>query len=72
MSKADKLLQKLLNGTIKAIELRTLLLALGAKLERTKGSHEQWSKGKEKMTLATHSKDLKPYQIRNAREFLNV
>jgi predicted RNA binding protein YcfA (HicA-like mRNA interferase family) len=69
MSKTQKLLEKLRNGTISASELRTLMKQLGWKLVRTKGSHEQWvGPQNEKFTLATHSKELKPYQIKEFRK----
>ncbi len=69
MSTTDKLIEKLKNGSISAKELRTLLKKLGWVLDRTKGSHEQWLGPKgQRMTLATHSKDLKQYQIREAKE----
>lgn len=71
MSKADKLKQKLLNGSISGPELRTLIKSEGAILDRTKGSHEVWALGKKTLVLATHGKDLKPYQIKQAKEFLN-
>ena len=70
MSKTEKLLAKLKNGTISATELRTLLGHLGWILARQKGSHEQWLKNGKVMTLATHSKDLKPYQIKQALKAL--
>jgi predicted RNA binding protein YcfA (HicA-like mRNA interferase family) len=41
MSKTEKLLAKLKNGTISAQELRTLLGQLGWILARQKGFHEQ-------------------------------
>ena len=67
MSKTDKLKAKLENGTIKANELRTLLGKEGFVLDRTKGSHEIWVKGKKSLVLATHGKELKPYQIKEAK-----
>ncbi len=70
MSKTDKLLEKLKNGTISAQELRTLLGKLGWILARQKGSHEQWLKNGKVITLATHSKDLKPYQIKQVSKAL--
>lgn len=70
MSKTDKLLAKLQNGTISAHELRTLLGHLGWVLARQKGSHEQWLKNGKVITLATHSKDLKPYQIKQVPKAL--
>jgi len=71
MSKTDKLKAKLANGSINARELRTLLAKEGATLIRTKGSHEQWARNGKLMTLATHDDNLKPYQIKEAKEFLN-
>jgi predicted RNA binding protein YcfA (HicA-like mRNA interferase family) len=70
MSKTDKLLAKLKNRTISAQELRTLLGQLGWVLARQKGSHEQWLKNGQVITLATHSKDLKPYQIKQVSKAL--
>lgn len=68
MSKADKLLAKLLIGRIGGKELRTLLKQLGWTKDAQRGSHEQWrGPNGERMTLATHSKDLKPYQIKEAQ-----
>ena len=71
MSKLEKLLEKLGHGSINSAELRNLLKRLGWTLDRQRGSHEQWIGPKgQRMTLATHSKDLKPYQIREAQEKL--
>lgn len=68
MSKTEKLISKLTNGTISASELRTLMKHLGWALDGQKGSHEQWyGPNGERMTLATHSKDLKPYQVKEAQ-----
>lgn len=72
MSKTDKLLKKLAAGTINAKELRTLMMAMGAELVQAKGSHERWYLGDKRMVLATHGKDLKLYQIKQARFFLGV
>lgn len=69
MGKTGKLIEKLQNGTISASELRTLMKKLGWTLDRQAGSHEQWIGPKgERMTLATHSKDLLRYQIKEAQE----
>lgn len=69
MGTTEKLIVKLNNGGISANELRTLLLRLNWVLDRTKGSHEQWlGPSKQRMTLATHTKELKPYQIKEARD----
>ncbi len=70
MSKTDKLLAKLKNETISAHGLRTLLGHLGWTLARQKGSHEQWLKNGKVITLATHSKELKPYQIKQVLKAL--
>lgn len=65
MSRTDKLLEKLQNGSINAKEARRLLNKLGWILDRQVGSHEQWvGPGQERLTLATHTKELKPYQIK--------
>lgn len=72
MSTAAKLQQKLLSGSINALQLRTLLKQQGWVLDRSKGSHEVWASGGKTLVLATHSKDLKPYQIREAQMKLNV
>lgn len=70
MSKTEKLLAKLTNKTISAQEVRTLLGQLGWTLARQKGSHEQWLKNGKVITLATHTKDLKPYQIKQISKAL--
>lgn len=70
MSSAEKLKTKLNNGSIDAKELKTLLKKLGWALNRIKGSHEVWIKGTKTFVLATHSKDLKPYQIKQAQHLL--
>jgi predicted RNA binding protein YcfA (HicA-like mRNA interferase family) len=41
---------------------------LGWEHARTNGSHETWICGSGVMTLATHSNDLKPYQIKAAQK----
>ena len=75
MGKTEKLIAKLQNGTIKADELRVLLKRLGYSLANTKGSHEQWvnldaSYPRSHFTLATHSQELKPYQVKEAQKKL--
>jgi predicted RNA binding protein YcfA (HicA-like mRNA interferase family) len=70
MSKTDKLLLKLKNGTISGKELRTLMNKLGWTHARTNGSHETWEKGSKTYILATHSKDLKAYQIKQAQKLM--
>lgn len=64
MGKTEKLLEKLANGTISADEARTLLRRLGWENARTKGSHEHWLKGGKLITMATHTKELRSYQIK--------
>ena len=70
MSKTEKLLVKLKTEAISAQEIRTLLAHLGWSLARQKGSHEQWLKNGKVITLATHSKELKPYQIKQVSKAL--
>ena len=70
MSSAEKLKRKLESGSIDARELRTLLKQMRWSLNRTKGSHEVWVNGAKTFILATHSKDLKPYQIKQAQSLL--
>lgn len=72
MSKIEKLVKKLNNKTINAKELRALMIALGAELKGTRGSHERWYFNSRRYVLATHGKDLKEYQIKQAKEFLSV
>ena len=67
MTSAMKLKEKLTAGAINARELRTLLKHEGWVIDRVKGSHEIWIAGSRTYVLATHSKDLKPYQIKEAR-----
>lgn len=70
MSKTDKLMAKLKRGKIDARELRALLKVKGFQKERQRGSHEVWERGSETFLLATHSAELKPYQIKQAQERL--
>ena len=72
MSKQDKLIAKLKNGSISASELRTLLKKLGWVLDRSRGSHEIWAKESKTYVLATHTNELKPYLIKQAIEALEV
>lgn len=67
MTKNEKLKDKLRRGGINANELRTLLKQEDWLLDRVKGSHEIWCKEADTFVLATHSKDLKSYQIKQAR-----
>lgn len=70
MSSKKKLRQKLRQGTLDAQELRTLLRQEEWKLRNTVGSHEHWRKGSVLYTLATHSKELKPYMVKQAQRIL--
>jgi predicted RNA binding protein YcfA (HicA-like mRNA interferase family) len=71
MSKTEKLLAKLSNGMLSAAEARTLLGKLGWLQARSGGgSHEQWKKNGRVLTIATHSKELKPYQIKQIAKAL--
>ena len=70
MSSSNKLKKKLDNGSIDGRELRTLLKQAEWVLNRTKGSHEVWTKGIKTFVLTTHSKDLKSYQIKQAQDLL--
>ena len=71
MGQTEKLIEALQTGSISTKGLRTLLGRLGWVLDRQTGSHEQWvGPQRQRMTIATHSKDLKPYQIKEAREKL--
>ena len=70
MSKTEKLLLKLINGSISAQEVKTLLGHFNWILARQKGSHEQWTKNGQVITLATHTKELKIYQIKQIRKAL--
>jgi predicted RNA binding protein YcfA (HicA-like mRNA interferase family) len=71
MSKTEKLLAKLVNGTISAAEAKTLLGQLGwLQAKSSGGSHEQWKKNGKVLTIATHTKELKPYQIKQIAKAL--
>lgn len=70
MSSKKKLLEKLRRGNITAKELRTLMKQKGWELRNTVGSHEHWKKGSTLYTLATHTKDLKRYMVKQAQEVL--
>lgn len=71
MSKKQKLLAKLKAGSISARELRTLLGQLEWVIDRQVGSHEQWvGPNQQRLTLATHTKELMRYQIKEAQSKL--
>jgi len=71
MSKNEKLILKLKRGSITASEARLLLKHFGFQHTHTRGSHEYYkNKANELFVLATHSKDLKMYLIRDLRRLL--
>lgn len=66
-------LEKLLNNTIKGKELETLLLRLDFKKRAGKGSHAKWvKKGLPPIVIATHSKEVKPYQLKQVIQVLRI
>ncbi len=70
VTRTEKLKERLELKSITASELRTLLNKEGAVLDRTRGSHEVWKFEGRRLILATHGKDLKAYQMKEAEEFL--
>jgi predicted RNA binding protein YcfA (HicA-like mRNA interferase family) len=70
MSKTEKLLTKLKNGSLDGLELITLLKRLGWYPLRQVGSHQTWSNGIKSFTVIAGRVDLKPYQIKEARKLL--
>jgi predicted RNA binding protein YcfA (HicA-like mRNA interferase family) len=69
----EKLFEKLHNLTIKKGELETLLDSLGFKKSSGKGSHEKWNKkGFYPIVIVTHSKEIKPYQIKQVLKVLKA
>jgi predicted RNA binding protein YcfA (HicA-like mRNA interferase family) len=70
MSKTDKLINKLHNGTISARELATLLNQLGWTMRTGKGSHVRWHKDGKHITIATHNKHVPSYQLKQVQEYL--
>jgi predicted RNA binding protein YcfA (HicA-like mRNA interferase family) len=70
MSKTDKLLEKLKNGTIDGPESESLLKKLGWVLNRQKGSHQVWAKGNETLILIAGRRELKNYQIKDLQKAL--
>ncbi len=66
-------LEKLSNHTIKSRELETLLLRLGFQKKSGKGSHVKWIKeGLPPIVIATHSKEVKPYQLKQVIQVLRI
>lgn len=73
MSKTEKLIAKLKNKKISAAELRTLLIRLGWICRGQEGSHESWvGPAGERFTLATHSKEVKPYMLKEISKKLGL
>ncbi len=73
MSATEKLIQKLLNQTIKKQELETLLSRFGFVCVGGKGSHHVW--GHRNFTdlhivIASHSKEVPFYQLRQIEKSL--
>lgn len=65
--------EKLLNHTIKRKELETLLLRFGFQKKPGKGSHIKWiKKGLPPIVIATHSKEVKPYQLKQVIQILRI
>jgi predicted RNA binding protein YcfA (HicA-like mRNA interferase family) len=66
-------IEKLLNFTIKSKELEVLLLRLGFQKKTGKGSHVKWvKKGLPPIVVATHSKEIKPYQVKQVIQVLRI
>lgn len=73
MEMSGDALEKLLNSTIKSKELEALLLRLGFQKKAGKGSHMKWiKKGLPPIVIATHSKEVKPYQLKQVIQVLRI
>jgi hypothetical protein len=65
--------EKLLNCTIKCRELETLLVSLGFQKKPATGSYAKWLKrGLPPLVIATHSKEIKPYQAKQVIQVLRI
>lgn len=67
MVSSEKLIEKLLNQTLKKSELETLLQRLGFQRLGGKGSHEVWGRKDIPdlhVVVATHSKEVPCYQLK--------
>ncbi len=67
MSSTEKLIQKLINRTLRKSELETLLIRLGFSRFRGKGSHAVWGRkdiADLHIVIATHSKEVPFYQLK--------
>jgi predicted RNA binding protein YcfA (HicA-like mRNA interferase family) len=75
MSKGDRVLQQVLQGTADAniafADLRNLLLRLGFE-ERIRGSHHSFRRSgvEEKLNLQKDGSKAKPYQVRQVRNVI--
>jgi predicted RNA binding protein YcfA (HicA-like mRNA interferase family) len=71
VSKKEKLIQKLGRGSISASDARLLLKHFGFQLIHTRGSHEFYKNNSNDIfVLATHSKEIKKYLIRDLQKLL--
>ena len=70
VSKTEKLIAKLQQGTIDGSELVTLLGRLGWYPLRQTGSHQTWSNGIKLLTIIAGRVDLRHYQIKEAQKAL--
>ena len=71
MSKQQKLVEKLQNETISAEELRNLLGRMEFSARQPGTSHQTWShEDGRRITISPHGKDLKRYQIKEAKKAL--
>ena len=67
----DKRFEKLLNLTITKQDLESLLIRLGFEKKPGKGSHVKWLKAHcPPIIVATHSKEIKHYQLRQIIKIL--
>ncbi|OGI00485.1 MAG: hypothetical protein A2Y25_12100 [Candidatus Melainabacteria bacterium GWF2_37_15] len=64
MTKKEKLIQKVLSGTISTVEAMKILTQIGYETNSTKGSHQVWRKpGRQPIVLILSKKDL-PFFLR--------
>lgn len=73
MSSTEKLIQKLVDRTLRKAELETLLTRLGFQRFRGRGSHEVWGRQDLQdlhVVIATHSKEVPFYQLKQIEKSL--
>ena len=74
MSKADKVLEKVMSGrndaNISFDEICRMLMKLGYAVHPTKGSHVVFQKGTDFLNLQNNHGQAKAYQVRQIREQL--